>query len=110
VWVSLHLSHDKLRKFITRPGGGAEQWLNRKGIAIESIAKELASVGYPNVQTGRYRAGFTFEITNDGTEMILHVGTNVEYAIHLEYGTRSFRVAPNGYRVLTRALEQGASA
>ena len=90
--------------------------LERKGIAIEGVAKELASVGFPFVQTGRYRSSFVHEVkrgrgTNaSGSNLVLHVGNTVNYAGFLEFGTRNSKVAPNGYRVLTNAMKQAGRA
>ena len=106
------LSDDKVREWISRPNGGASTLLDNKGIAIKAKAIELASVGYPNVQTGRYRSSFVHEVkptsgsNQYGSNLMLRVGNTANYAVHLEYGTRNFKVAPNGYRVLTNAMRQ----
>ena len=113
---SLSFSDAKWKEWVSREDGGASRMLERKGVAIEGAAKELASVGFPNVQTGRYRSSFVHEVKRGsgsnayGSNLVLHVGNTVNYAVHLEYGTRNFKVAPNGYRVLTNAMKQAGKA
>jgi HK97 gp10 family phage protein len=41
----------------------------------------------PRVQTGRLRASITHRIVYEDEQVIGEVGTNVEYALPLEYGT-----------------------
>lgn len=106
------LSDDKVREWVSREDGGASRMLENKGIAIKAKAIELASVGFPKAPTGRYRSSFVHEVKSTrgsnqyGSNLMLRVGNTVNYAVYLEYGTRNFKVAPNGYRVLTNAMQQ----
>lgn len=51
----------------------------------------------PAVDTGRLRASITHRIEHDGDESAAYVGTNVEYAPYLEFGT--IRMAPRPFMV-----------
>lgn len=42
---------------------------------------------FPRVQTGRLRASITHRIGYEDKTIVGEVGTNVEYGIHLEFGT-----------------------
>lgn len=48
----------------------------------------------PAVDTGRLRASITHRIEHDGGESAAYVGTNVEYAPWLEFGTSRMRARP----------------
>lgn len=50
---------------------------------IESAAKKACPVN-----TGRLRASITHEVSAEGKEVVARVGTNVEYAAYVEFGTR----------------------
>ena len=57
---------------------------------IEATSKSLAPVS-----TGNLRRSITTNIKDDGEESIVaEVGTNVEYAIHVEYGTSKQSAQP----------------
>lgn len=49
----------------------------------------------PKVKTGRLRASITHRVGYEGKEVVGEVGTNVEYAAPLEYG--SSRMAPRPF-------------
>ncbi|MFA5423361.1 MAG: hypothetical protein WC374_05835 [Phycisphaerae bacterium] len=92
------------------------------GLAGEKFAKEKISEPKPhaggairpNVITGLLRNGITHDADNDA----VYIGTNIEYAPHIEFGTRNSRAYPflkpavtehmNTYRAIARGeLEQG---
>lgn len=67
--------------------------------AKESIvgpSDEVSAPGDPpKIKTGRLRASITHRIGYEGEEVVGEVGTNVEYALPLEFGTR--RMAPRPF-------------
>jgi HK97 gp10 family phage protein len=48
----------------------------------------------PAVDTGRLRASITHEVHKEGDQIVGLVGTNVEYAPHLEFGTNKMAARP----------------
>lgn len=70
---------------------------------LEGVVKRDISAGQPpsrpgqppHVLTGRLRQSITHDVRRDGSTFIGRVGTNVEYARHLELGTR--KMAPRPY-------------
>lgn len=48
----------------------------------------------PAVDTGRLRASITHEVRKESNQIIGLVGTNVEYAPHLEFGTNKMAARP----------------
>lgn len=48
----------------------------------------------PAVDTGRLRASITHEVRKEGDQIVGLVGTNVEYAPHLEFGTNKMAARP----------------
>jgi len=48
----------------------------------------------PAVDTGRLRASITHEVCKESNQIIGLVGTNVEYAPHLEFGTNKMAARP----------------
>jgi len=61
------------------------RFLTEAGIVVQAAAKRLAPV-----DTGNLRGSITREVFGDRAE----VGTNVEYAEHVEYGTRHMGAQP----------------
>lgn len=71
--------------------------LQELALTVETTAKKLVSRGRneesieglpPRVDTGRLRASITHRLLREGANrMYAEVGTNVEYAAGLEYGT-----------------------
>lgn len=79
-----------LRDILTSAHGPVMKTLARIGVTFESISKEYASGenGGPNVDTGNLRSSITYELGVDSEGAYVECGTNVEYAIFLELGTR----------------------
>jgi HK97 gp10 family phage protein len=71
--------------------GGAEvhSFLERCAIKVESMAKQLCPV-----DTGRLRASIDHVTTTDGQGPVAFVGSNVEYALYVELGTRYMAAEP----------------
>lgn len=84
--------------------GPVMQDLARRAIAVESAAKENASGGGigPEVRTGRLRGSITWRAGEDGTSPYVDVGSAVEYAPYVEFGTSRMSARP----YLAPALEQ----
>ena len=83
-----------------------EASLETAGVILERQATQLTAV-----DTGRLRGSITYrsqrkqsrvrapasgndQVSRPGRKWTLHVGTNVEYAAHLEYGTRKMSAQP----------------
>lgn len=64
--------------------GAVEGALVKAGLLIERDAKRLCPV-----DTGRLRASISYRLISAGTEVLaVEVGTNVQYAPYVEFGTR----------------------
>lgn len=59
----------------------------------------------PGVVTGTFRRSITWEIDEERNELIGRIGTNIEYAIPLEFGTSKMAARP----WLRSALEKNKS-
>lgn len=84
------------------PTGAVAQDLNRRATNVESQAKLNASGqgGGPQVRTGRLRASITHELLHDGQGLVARIGTNVEYARHVEEGTEPHRIEARNKKAL----------
>jgi HK97 gp10 family phage protein len=71
------------------PEGPVGRELARRTIRVETAAKRGAPV-----DTGRLRSSITHELGRDGGDLVGRVGTNVEYAPHVELGTSRMRAQP----------------
>lgn len=61
----------------------------------KNVTHRASSPGQPPaVDTGRLRSSITYEIGTQGRVLVARVGTNVEYAKHLELGTSRMRPRP----------------
>lgn len=69
--------------------------VKRSALAVEAGAKRRAPV-----DTGRLRSSIAHQVEEGGLSAV--VGTNVEYAAHVEFGTRRQRAQP----YLVPALEE----
>lgn len=72
-----------------------------KRAKVESIARALEAIGIQAegdvsmlapVDTGRLRASITHETRPE--EESVYIGTNVEYAAYVEYGTKKMKAQP----------------
>jgi len=80
---------DKLAELLEGPSGPVAKDLLRRTIQVEGAAKRLCPV-----DTGRLRASITHSIERDGRGLVGFVGSNVDYAIYQELGTRFQRAQP----------------
>jgi HK97 gp10 family phage protein len=64
--------------------------LRTAGIMVQNRARQLAPV-----DTGRLRSSIVSKVTQStGSAEAIEVGTNVEYAPYVEFGTRHMRAQP----------------
>lgn len=81
---------DAVADALLGPGGAAHKELQRKQIKVERRSKRLCPV-----DTGRLRSSIARgEITRTGDTIEGRIGTDVEYAKHVEYGTTVSRAQP----------------
>lgn len=76
--------------------------LFRKGLKIEAEAKRLAPV-----DTGRLRSSITTVMDDSGRGVKVRVGTNVEYAPYIEFGTEPYVIEPDEAEALKWTGEDG---
>lgn len=88
--MALVVVHEaEMQALLSGSQSGVVRDLMRRGRAVQNRAKELV-----HVDTGRLRASITLTpLTIDG-EFAVHVGSNVEYAGFLEYGTSRMPAYP----------------
>ncbi len=88
-------------KLIREVGLKAFQGMERACLLVENDAKRFSPV-----DTGRLRASLTHEIERSKNEVVGRVGTDVEYAVYVEYGTSNMSAQP----YLRPALEKNRAA
>jgi len=76
--------------------------LNKKGLRIVREAKQRAPV-----DTGRLRASITAELIERGDKPRVLVGSNVDYAPHVEFGTEKQAAQPFLRNSARQVLKQG---
>lgn len=79
----LVLDQAALNRLLESPEGPVGKELQRRVIQVDRTAKSLCPV-----DTGRLRSSITNRIARDGQGLVGIVGTSVEYAVHVEFGTR----------------------
>ena len=72
-----------LARLFDSADGPVARDLARRTIQVETAAKRNTPV-----DTGRLRSSMTHELRRRGDDYVGRVGTNVEYAIYVEMGTR----------------------
>jgi HK97 gp10 family phage protein len=85
----LRFDRTALVALLSNPNGEIGRDLQRRALRIEAAAKRLCPV-----DTGRLRASITHELGRDGQGMFALVGTNIDYAIYQEFGTRYMAAQP----------------
>lgn len=78
-----------LDELLKSPSGPLAADLLRRTLRVEATAKRLCPV-----DTGRLRASISHEIQTDSHGLIGVVGSNVEYASFVEFGTSRSRAQP----------------
>lgn len=74
---------------LSRPGGAAHNEVTKLAIRVQNGAKRLCPV-----DTGRLRSSIVYEVAATGRTITARIGTNVEYAGYVEFGTRHMRARP----------------
>lgn len=87
--VTIRFDQAALDRVLNGTNGPVARDLLRRTIRVESAAKRLAPV-----DTGRLRSSITHSLERDSRGLVGFVGTNVEYAIYQEFGTRYQRGQP----------------
>ena len=95
--VTLRFNDSALRAILQGPSGPVARDLAKKALFVESAAKQLAPV-----DLGRLMSSITHEITQDGQGLVAYIGSNVEYAIYQELGTRYMAAQPYLIPALSR--------
>lgn len=80
---------NRVKDLLSQPGQGR---VYRRGGVLHRASAPGAP---PAVDTGRLRASYTWRTGEDVQGSYVEVGTNVEYAPHLEFGTRRMRPRPH---------------
>lgn len=91
----VELDESALRRYLEGPEGPVARSLAEICIEVESEAK-LNATGRPgpNVQTGRLRSSITWQLVRGPQGWYGEVGSAVEYAHYVEYGTEPHRIYP----------------
>ena len=71
-----------VRALLDSPEGPVAADILKRGIRVERIAKKLCPV-----DTGRLRSSITHALGRDSRSIYCDVGTDVEYAPYVEFGT-----------------------
>jgi phage gpG-like protein len=87
--ATVRIYEDQLRRLTRDPAGPIGRDLARRAVRVESAAKQACPV-----DTGRLRMSITWALGSDEAGVYADVGTNVEYALHVEYGTRHMAARP----------------
>jgi HK97 gp10 family phage protein len=69
--------------------GPAGKYLKRQGLRVQRLAKRNCPV-----DTGRLRSSITEALGSDSQGLVERIGTDVEYALHVEFGTKRMRAQP----------------
>jgi hypothetical protein len=85
--IEFHIDASKLEDAIR---GNAEEYLKRAVPALQSAAKVVQAEAKRRapVDTGLLEKSIKTRVAMDGSDVVAQIGTNVEYAIHVEYGHR----------------------
>lgn len=78
-----------LTELFESPSGDVARDLTRRALQVDNAAKQLCPV-----DTGRLRSSINWQIGQDGDGLLAMVGTNVEYAPHVELGTSKMAAQP----------------
>lgn len=87
--VRVVLDRAALTELLTGDGGPIVADLVKRTIRVHNRAKQLCPV-----DTGNLRSSISFRIEHVGATTVGVVGTNVEYAPYVEYGTRRMAAQP----------------
>ncbi len=95
------LNPTQLQQLLAGPSGPVYRDLVRRCIRVQNQAKLNASGRPgPRVDTGRLRASITYRVASSPGGIIGEVGTAVEYARFVEYGTQAHVIRPRNRQAL----------
>lgn len=83
------MNQAELDQLLESEEGGVGRDLLRRALSVERAAKQAAPV-----DTGRLRSSITHALDRDGQGVFAIIGTDVEYAIFQELGTRFMSAQP----------------
>lgn len=78
-----------LDKLLEGTDGPVAKHLSSAGVKVDRRAKELCAV-----DTGRLRSSINWRLARDSRGLAAIIGTNVEYAPYLEFGTSRMAARP----------------
>lgn len=78
----VQIDQGALDELFSSPSGEVAKDLQRRALQVDRAAKRLCPV-----DTGRLRSSITNELGTDADGLVAVVGTDVEYAPHVELGT-----------------------
>ena len=87
--VSVRLQQAELARLVTGKDGPVYRDLNQRANRVRNAAKRLAPV-----DRGTLRNSIQQEIRSGAGGLTARVGTNVEYAVYQEFGTKYMRAQP----------------
>jgi HK97 gp10 family phage protein len=96
--VTTRLNPTALQALFRSPNGPIAAELAAAAVKVERQAKRLSPV-----DTGRLRNSITWELRTDARGLYAAVGTNVEYAPYVEFGTSKMSAQPFLRPALTAA-------
>lgn len=83
--MDIRVENDNTDEIMAAVKRATEKALEMCGLQAEGYAKRLCPV-----DTGRLRSSITHQVEGDTA----YIGTNVEYAAYVEYGTSKMRAQP----------------
>jgi HK97 gp10 family phage protein len=83
------LHEQALNELLHGPDGGVAKDILRRTIQVERAAKQLCPV-----DTGRLRSSVTHELDQDAQGVVGIIGTDVDYAPFVEFGTSRASAQP----------------
>lgn len=83
------LNQAELNRLLTSPDGPVGRDLVRRTVQVETAAKRLCPV-----DTGRLRSSITRAVDVDSNGLVGVVGSDVDYAEHVEFGTSRAAAQP----------------
>lgn len=87
--VDVVLDQAALNRLLNSPDGPVGKEILRRTTKVDRRAKELCPV-----DTGRLRSSITNRVVRDSQGIAGIVGTNVSYALFVEFGTRYMAAQP----------------
>lgn len=114
--VRHRLDRTAIQRLLTSPEGGVAKDMFRRGLRVETKAKQLLGSDPKRVDTGRLRASINTQAYTVNGKPVVAVGTDVEYATYVHegtglYGPRAQYIVPVNKQVLrwkTRGRGQAA--